>query len=124
MPRTQPENSAPKILIVDDDADLVALVTTIFKRHGFEVCSHNSGVAVAEVVSYHLPHLILLDIGLPAKSGTEVCKELKKRHSIPIIFFSAHEDRNTAYKECAADGFIQKPFNIKDLVRVVSSYVN
>ncbi len=79
---------------------------------------------MAEVVSYHLPHLILLDIGLPGKSGTEVCKELKKLHSIPIIFFSAHEDRNSAYKECAADGFIPKPFKIKDLISVVRSYVN
>lgn len=124
MPSTQPKNSAPKILIVDDDADTVALVTNIFKQHGFEVCSHNSGVAVAEVVLYHLPNLILLDIGLPGKSGTEVCKELKERHSIPIIFFSAHEDRGNAYKECAADGFIPKPFNIKDLISIVSSYLN
>ena len=113
-----------KILVVDDDPDIVQVVKFILENLGFEVCTYNSGLDVSEVVYNHLPNLILLDIGLPGKSGTQVCREIKKDHSIPIVFFSAHAEEGKAYSECLADGFVQKPFDIKDLVNTIESKLN
>lgn len=108
-----------KILVVDDDVDIVHIVKIILEKHGFEVIPHDRSLGVIEKIVTHSPNLILLDIMLPDKLGTEVCKE-----SIPIIFFSAHAKEGEAYKECEADGFIQKPFEVQLLVDTIKFHLN
>ena len=80
-------------------------------------------VGVPEIVASYNPDLILLDILLSDRLGTEICKELKETYSIPILLFSANTAKEKAYEECNADGFIEKPFDIKELVHTVKSHI-
>ena len=114
-----------KILVVDDDEAILHVVKLILTSHGFDVQTHSTGLNVPDIVMHYHPNLILLDIRLPGKLGTEVCKELKQIHSnLPIIFFSAHADKGKAFALCHADGFIQKPFDIKNLINTINLNVN
>lgn len=112
-----------KILLVDDDIDISKVVTIILENNGYEVFTHTTGMNVNEVVEKNEPQLIILDISLPGKLGTEVCREIKEIYSIPIIFFSAHADKGSAYEKCKADGFIQKPFDIKKMLKTIDFFL-
>ena len=114
-----------KILIVDDDEDILHLVKHILISNGFEVRTHATGLNVPEVVLDFQPDLILLDIRLPGKLGTEICKELKDQHvQIPIILFSAHMLEINFLDTFGADAFMRKPFDVKDLVNTVKLHMN
>ena len=114
-----------KILLVDDDKDILNVVQQILVSHGFDVKTHSTGLNVPDIVMHYHPNLILLDIRLPGKLGTEVCKELKQIHTnLPILLFSAHADQGEAFAICNADGFIQKPFDIKNLIDTINVHVN
>ena len=113
-----------KILIVDDNKDLMDLVPQILSLHGFEVCSHHSGIDVLRVVKGYQPDLILLDIRLGDTDGKEVCREVKKHFQIPVVLLSGDSDAGKTFSECDADGFIEKPFQVKNLVETVKSFIN
>jgi DNA-binding response OmpR family regulator len=114
-----------KILIVDDDEDILNVVQHILTSHGFHVQTHSTGLNVPDVVMHYHPHLILLDIRLPGKLGTEVCKELKQKHTnLRILLFSAHAQQEEAFASCDADGFIQKPFDTKNLIDAIKLHLN
>jgi DNA-binding response OmpR family regulator len=114
-----------KILVVDDDEHILHLVKHILNSHGFNVQTHSTGLNVPDIVMHYHPNLILLDIRLPGKLGTEVCKELKQiHHNLPIILFSAHADQGKAFAICDADGFIEKPFDIKNLIDTINLHLN
>jgi len=109
-----------KVLLIEDDKNTVELVEYILTTYGFRVYTHLTGLNVDEVVKACKPNLILLDIRLPGKLGTEVCKEIKQKSSIPIILFSAELDQKKVVKECNADGFLEKPFDINEMIISVS----
>jgi DNA-binding response OmpR family regulator len=117
-------DSQKTILIVDDEKDILEVVQYILIQKGFNVFTHTSGLQVPEAVQFYHPDLILLDIGLPGKSGTDVCVELKKKFSIPILLFSALAEKCYTYKEYNADGCILKPFDINNLVSSVNAHLN
>ena len=113
-----------KILIIDDDKDILEAVSLILENAGFGVATHNTGLDVpAKVLAYN-PHAILLDVALPGKPGTEVYKELSQTFDTPIIFFSANADKGKVLEECNAYNFLAKPFDIHDLVQMISDCVN
>lgn len=114
-----------KILVVEDDADILDIVQQILVSHGFDVQTHSTGLGVPDIVMHYHPNLILLDIRLPGKLGTEVCRELKQIDTnLPILLFSAHADQGEALAICDADGFIQKPFGIKNLITIINLHLN
>ncbi len=113
-----------KILIVDDDEDILECVSLILSNAGFHVDTHNTGLDVQRKVMDCQPNAILLDINLPGKPGTEVYKELCKKFTTPIIFFSASADKKEVLREYNAHAFISKPFDIKNLVNVINDCVN
>lgn len=114
-----------KILVVDDNEDILNTVKRILISHGFDVQTYSSGLNVPDIVINYEPNLILLDIHLPDKLGTEVCKEIKEINSnLPVILFSAHSNKSEALSSCAADDFIQKPFDMKHLLDTVNLHVN
>ena len=114
-----------KILVVDDDKDILNVVQQILVSHGFDVQTHSTGLNVPDIVMHYHPNLILLDIRLPGKLGTEVCKELKLIHTnLPILLFSAHAEQKEAFAICKADGFIPKPFDIKNLIDTINLHLN
>ena|SRR5688572_16028816 len=112
-----------KILIVDDDEDLVDLAKYILVTKGFHVRTQYSGSNVPDVVRCYNPDIILLDIRLYGESGTEICKVLKRRYSTPIILFSADTRAGEAFADCDADGFLAKPFNLTDLLDTVTMHL-
>ncbi len=114
-----------KVLLVDDDPGIAEVVKIILTDDGYAVRIHSTGYSVPEVVKEYDPNLILLDIGLPGKSGTTICKELKEISDVPpILFFSAHAREEASIALCKADGFIQKPFDVKNLLKEVRSHIN
>jgi DNA-binding response OmpR family regulator len=114
-----------KVLVIDDDKNILEVVEFILTSYGFDVFTLSTGFHVPEIVLHYQPDLILLDILLPGKLGTQICKELKQVHSdIPIILFSAIAQQGKTSDIHCADAFIQKPFDIKNFVDIVKLHVN
>ena len=114
-----------KILVVDDDVDILFVIEHLLRLKGFDVRTHTTGVGVPDIVSKYAPDLILLDVMLPGKKGTEVCKELKIIHpDMPIILFSANAEQGKAFEIYNADDFVSKPFDVKNLIKSITFHVN
>ncbi len=113
-----------KVLIIDDAPAILEIVDCILSREGFEVYTSPTGMNVENLIALYAPDVILLDVKLPGKSGVEVCAEIKHISTAPVIFLSAHADKHKIMKECDASAFIQKPFDIKDLVNTVRVWAN
>jgi DNA-binding response OmpR family regulator len=116
---------AKKVLVVDDDNDILDVIQIILEDEGYEVATLDNGREVVDAVSNNTPDLILLDVMLCGIDGRDICRTLKADplfSLIPIIMISASHDLQTfmSQKGCA-DGFISKPFDIDDLVATVNS---
>ncbi len=115
---------AYKILIVDDEPNIVISLEFLMKKEGFEVAVANDGEeALAKVASFN-PDLMLLDVMMPKKSGFEVCEALRAdpgRGSLQIVMLTAKGRDTEVAKGLAlgADAYVTKPFSTKDLVAKV-----
>ena len=113
-----------KVLVIDDDKSILEVVQIILTSKGYDVKTYATGYNVPDVVNAFDPDLVLLDINLPHKTGTEICNELKAISSHPpILLFSAHENAKQASSKCKAEGFIGKPFDVGDLLKSVSEHL-
>jgi len=113
-----------KVLVVDDDKSILEVVELILTSRGYDVKTYATGYNVPYVVNAFDPDLVLLDINLPHKTGTEICNELKAiSNHPPILLFSAHANAKQAYANCKAEGFIGKPFDVTDLLKSVSKHI-
>ena len=112
---------AKKILIVDNDRDIVDILKALLEMEGYDVYEAYDGKDGIDKAYQYMPHLILLDIMMPIMDGWQVCQRLKackKTSDIPIAIITAkaeQEDRNRAKKEGAAE-YITKPFQPEDLI--------
>ncbi len=114
-----------KILVVDDDMDILFVIEHLLRLKGFDVRTHATGMGIPNIVIQYAPDLILLDVMLPGKKGTEVCKELKIIHpDIPVILFSANPEQGKAFEIYKADEFISKPFAVENLINSIKFHVN
>jgi two-component system, OmpR family, phosphate regulon response regulator PhoB len=110
-----------RILVVDDEIDLVNLVAFNLRKAGFEVITAFDGTMALQQVWDHLPDLIILDLMLPDHSGFDICRDIKQRpetRHIPVILLtarSAEQDRITGF-EIGAEDYVVKPFSPKELV--------
>lgn len=115
-----------KILVVDDDSDIRAVITMILEAEGFSIAGLDNGNAVVAVVHDTKPDMVLLDIQLGDCDGRDICRELKQAAAtqhIPIIMISAnHGWPGIIEKHCDADDFLAKPFDIVDLVNHVKRF--
>ena len=121
------ENLMDKILIVDDNSDILWVVETVLKRYGFEVMALPRGEEVIPKAKTFCPQLILLDVFLSGIDGIEVCNKLKANpvtKDIPVIMFSAHTNFPDIKKFCQADDFIAKPFDVNELVRKIKYQID
>ncbi len=110
-----------KILIIEDEEDILALIHYNLTREGFQVFCSASGEDGLKKVSEQRPDLILLDLMLPGISGIEICRALKEKpetSEIPIIMVTAKGEESdiVAGLELGADDYIPKPFSPKILV--------
>ncbi len=111
-----------RILIVEDNNDVLWVVKIVLKRYGFKVMAIPRGEDVMPKMRTFRPHLILLDVVLSGISGVDVCNEIKsneKTKEIPIIMFSAHANMNDILKLSKPDDFIAKPFDVNELVKKI-----
>ncbi|OGF05521.1 MAG: hypothetical protein A2W00_01650 [Candidatus Eisenbacteria bacterium RBG_16_71_46] len=110
-----------RILIVDDEADLVAVLRFGLEIEGFEVLDAGDGEDGLRLAREQRPDLMLLDLMLPKLDGYQVCRALKfdvRYKAMPIFILSARsgdQDRRLA-RDMGADAFITKPYDLKDLV--------
>lgn len=118
--------AAKKILVVDDDQDIREIIMMILEGEGYGVSGLNRGEGVVETVSETHPDIILLDVQLGDMDGRDICKALKDQpqtRDIPIIMISAtHGWQGLREKQCRADDFLAKPFDIAELVAHVGRY--
>ena len=112
-----------KILVVDDDQDVLYLTQHILTSRGYEVYIESTGLKVPELVMNYSPDLILLDVLLPEKSGVEICKKLKQRYTVPVILISAHSEHRESLKVSKADAFISKPFDTEQLINTINLHL-
>jgi len=107
-----------RVLVVDDNLDILHLVQMVLKNNGFEVLASPKGGDVSENTATFAPEVILLDVYLSGYDGRDICKSLKeneKTKDIPVIMFSA-QIKADEIKECKADDFIAKPFDVNELI--------
>src|SRR5690242_5109049 len=110
-----------KVLIVEDEADLLRTLEYNFRQAGFEVLTAARGREALRLVSDQAPALVLLDLMLPDVLGTEVCRQIKadaKTRQTQVIMLTAkgeEVDRVVGF-ELGADDYVTKPFSVRELV--------
>jgi phosphate regulon transcriptional regulator PhoB len=110
-----------KILVADDEKDIVELIAYNLEQEGFAVCKAFDGRKAWEMVQTDKPDLVILDLMMPAMSGTEVCRMIRRQAetaTIPIIMLTAKSDPvdKVLGLEIGADDYITKPFHIRELI--------
>ncbi len=114
-----------RILITDDDEGVQDIFKLIFERAGYDVEIFGEALSILEN-KYEQPDLFVLDRQLSGQDGLKVCKFLKSQDStknIPVIIVSATPGIGKLAIEAGADDFIEKPFQIKDLLGVVQKWI-
>lgn len=114
-----------KIMIVDDDPGIRDILRIIFERGGYEVWLETDGKFIFSDL-YPLPDIFLLDRYLSGMDGLEICRYLKSQDyskHVPIIIISASPDLAQTALKAGADGFIEKPFDLKNLLRIIEQHV-
>lgn len=107
-----------KILVVDDDPRLRELVSITLERAGFQVVTARDGQMALTHAAREAPALVVLDVGLPELDGLEVCRRLRARSDVPILFLTARDDEidRILGLELGADDYVTKPFSPRELV--------
>lgn len=108
----------PKILVVDDDPAISELLSIVLETEGFSTTAIVDGAEAIPAFHAENPDLILLDLMLPGKNGIDICREIRKESSVPIIMLTAKTDTVDVVLglESGADDYVQKPFKTKELI--------
>jgi len=110
-----------KILIVDDEQDIVELISYNLEKEGFSTIKAYDGVSIFNVISTKKPDLLILDLMLPGMNGLDICKKIRANPAtadLPIIMLTAKGDEldKIIGLEIGADDYITKPFSVKELI--------
>jgi DNA-binding response OmpR family regulator len=122
--KTADEQGRAKILVVEDEPNMVVGLRDNFEFEGYEVITARDGIEGLELALAESPDLVVLDVMMPRMSGLEVCKQLRaKRASIPIIMLTARgqEVDKVVGLELGADDYVTKPFSIRELLARVKA---
>ncbi len=122
------ENRAKKIVVVDDDLDILEAFQFTLEEAGYEVTTTARGEDAENLraIEGGLPDLIILDVFLSGKDGRLICQKLKSQEEtrhIPILMISAHPSAKQAIKEIGADDFLPKPFDVDELLAKIAHYL-
>lgn len=113
-----------KILIVDDEQNIVDILTSNLERDGYATRAAFDGISALEAVDKEVPDLIILDCMLPGIDGFDVCRKIRQKHQMPIIMLTAKSEEidKVLGLELGADDYITKPFSVREvLARVKAS---
>jgi excisionase family DNA binding protein len=122
IPTDALESGKRKVLIVDDDEELVELLSDVFEKDGrFEIRTANNGFEAGMLVREFRPDLVVLDVMLPDINGKEVCQRVRSDNSleaVKIICISGmvEQDKVAELKAAGANDFMHKPFNVERLL--------
>jgi DNA-binding response OmpR family regulator len=115
-----------KILLVDDDVDILEPISLLLEGRGYAVVPLSKGEKTYGKIDEVKPDLILLDILMSGSDGRTICRKLKDNtatHNIPVVMMSAHPSAKKDSEQCGADDFIAKPFEADELVKVVEGNI-
>lgn len=107
-----------KILVIDDEPEIVKLVRAYLERAGFVVVSATDGQEALAVFRHEHPNLVILDLNLPGMDGLDVCRALRQSSNVPIIMLTARieETDRLIGLELGADDYVIKPFSPREIV--------
>ncbi|HAN08815.1 MAG TPA: DNA-binding response regulator, partial [Acidimicrobiaceae bacterium] len=107
-----------RVLVIDDEPSFTEALSLSLKREGFEVDTADDGVSALSAIARKLPDLVLLDVMLPGISGVDVCREIRKTSTVPIIMVTARGEEIDAVValEVGADDYVTKPYRLRELV--------
>ena len=113
-----------KVLVVDDDSDILELLSYNLEKEGYDVKTANSGQKAVDIANLFLPNLILLDIMMPGMDGVETCRLLRENQTLVethILFLTARSEEysEVAAFDAGADDYIKKPFDIEKIKKTV-----
>jgi DNA-binding response OmpR family regulator len=112
-----------RILVVDDDPPSVKMISFLLREEGYDVISADNGVAALELIDRETPDLVVLDVMMPHLDGYEVCRRIRQKVDVPIIFLSAKGetmDKVTGL-QLGGDDYLAKPFEPAELLARVKA---
>jgi len=109
---------AGTVLLIEDEESIATLVTAYLERDGFRPKWVRSGQDGLAAVDRESPRLVILDIGLPDMDGFEVCRQIRRKGSVPIVMLTARDDEidRVTGLEVGADDYVSKPFSPRELI--------
>jgi CheY-like chemotaxis protein len=122
-------DGAKRILIIDDDADILLVLASVVEDAGYQVTAIDRGdylEQIDQIDAGALPDLILLDMLLSGQDGRQIARRLKGQAAtrrIPIVMLSAHPDAQREALEAGADAFLAKPFDVDALLATIAAYL-
>ena len=110
-----------RVLVVDDDPEIVTFLATLLELEGIDSTVATSAAAALEKLEHTVPNLVLLDIAMPDRDGLDLCRELKKdprTRDVPVFVVSARPGKDVVERALAAgaEEFIRKPFENQELI--------
>lgn len=114
---------AKKIVVVDDERPIADILEFNLEKEGYEVHCAYDGNDALELILEVVPDIVLLDIMLPGMDGMEVCREVRKKHEMPIIMLTAKDSEidKVLGLELGADDYVTKPFSTRELIARVKA---
>jgi two-component system, OmpR family, KDP operon response regulator KdpE len=108
----------PRVLVVDDEPNILATLAPLLRTRGYEVLTAMSGRTALDVAEREKPDLIVLDLGLPDMDGVDVCRTVRETMSVPIVVLSARGGEHDKVRalDFGADDYVTKPFGAEELL--------
>lgn len=116
-----------KILLIDDDVDMLEVMEATLAFHGYRVCTHSYTDDIFELVKLHQPDLVIIDYLMTGINGGEMCAALKRNPStkaLPVIIVSAYERIIQSLGNYGCDAFVSKPFDMTHLLSVIQNTIS
>ena len=114
-----------KVLLIEDDAEITALLTSFLARYAMEVIAYENPMGALDSFGIESYDIVLLDLTLPEIDGLEVCRRIREKSDIPIIISSARHDLadKVVALEYGADDYLPKPYEPRELVARIQSHI-
>jgi two-component system OmpR family response regulator len=114
-----------KVLLIEDDAEITALLTSFLARYAMEVIAYENPLGALDSFGIESYDIVLLDLTLPEIDGLEVCRRIREKSDIPIIISSARHDLadKVVALEYGADDYLPKPYEPRELVARIQSHI-
>lgn len=115
-----------RILLVDDDTDLLVSLKSFLTKQGYDVTTTTSCRDALSILFSVAPHLVLLDVNVGDEDGRSMCQQIKSQaesQHIPVILISANHQLLETYREYGANASVRKPFNLPGLLNAIENTI-